>query len=145
MYSRTVGSVTMAKAGTTRRRGRIILPAVLVLAAAAGLVYGFAWHTVTVEPKAEPPPAEEAAPPTGVPPEILPDADPIFSPDVLFGGGPADVPDLTVKPEPPPQPNLFREGRIVKEVTIGGLERLPSGAIALTYGPNEEAPTTCPT
>lgn len=135
----------MARARTTRRRGRIVLPAVLVLAGAAGLVYGFAWHTLAVEPKPEPPKAEEAPPPPGVPPEVLPEEEPIFSPDVLFGAGPADVPDLTVEPEPLPQPSRFPESRVVKEVTIGGLERLPSGAIALTYGPNEKAPTACPT
>jgi len=134
----------MAERGATRRR--MILPAVLILAGAVGLVYGFAFHEVAVHPKPEPPKAEDAAPPTGVPPEVLPpDEEPIFSPDVLFGGGSAEVPDLTAAPEPPAEPNIFRESRVVKEVTIGGLERLPSGSIMLTYGPNEAPPKTCPT
>jgi len=127
-------------------RQPILLPAVLVLAGAAALVYGFGFHEVAVQPKPEPPKAEDEAPPTGVPPEVLPaDEEPPFSPDVLFGGGSAEVPDLTAQPEPPPEPTLFRESRVVKEVTIGGLERLPSGAIVQTYGPNEAPPTMCPT
>jgi len=148
----------MADANDTRdrtppagsRRSPRWLPLVLMAAGAACLVYGFAFHTVTVQPKAE---AAEDEPADDVPPEILPDEEPIFSPDVLFGDGPAEtapVPMAVEEPETaeepaPPQPHAFGEARVVKEVTIGGLHRLPTGEIAMTYGPNEKAPTFCPT
>jgi len=130
------------------RRSPRWLPLLLMAAGTACLVYGFAFHTVTVQPKADSAPAED-----DVPPELLPDEEPIFSADILFGNGPAEtapVPMAIEEPEaaeepPPPEPQQFGEGRVVKEVTIGGLHRLPTGEIAMTYGPNEKAPTFCPT
>jgi hypothetical protein len=134
------------------RRAPRWIPVVLMAAGAACLVYGFAFHSVTVQPKAEAADAAPEEPPADdVPPEILPDEEPVFSPDVLFGEGPAEAVPMPVEdPEdveesPPPEPYAFSEARVVKEVTIGGLHRLPTGEIARTYGPNEKAPTFCPT
>jgi len=131
------------------RRRAPWLPVLLMAAGAATLVYGFAFHTVTVLPKPE---EADAAAEEGtaddVPPEILPEEAPIFSPDVLFGDGPADAVPMGVEDaeaSPPPEPQAFSEARVVREVTIGGLHRLAMGEIALTYGPNEKAPTFCPT
>ncbi len=137
-----------------RRPGPRWLPVLLMAAGAACLVYGFAVHTVTVMPKAREAGAADAeATADDVPPEILPEEEPIFSPDVLFGEGPADGEPVPMPVEefgdvdepPPPEPYDFSEARVVREVTIGGLHRLPTGEIVRTYGPNEKAPAFCPT
>ena len=141
-----------AKARSTRWRAAV--PLLFMAAGVASLVYGFAFHTVTVLPKPDEAKAGQAdeGDPSAVPPEVLPEEEPIFSPDVLFGDAPADAVPLDTPPAaadtrdtPAPEPETFSESRVVREVTIGGLERLPSGEIGRTYRPDERVPTHCPT
>jgi hypothetical protein len=45
--------------------------------------------------------------------------------------------ETTVRNEP--------ERRVVREVTVGGIERLEDGRLQLTYGPGKAGPALCPT
>jgi len=123
-------------------RGRATVTILLLMAGAACLTYGIAFHTVPVLPKQDTPGPEAPE----IPPEILPEDEVEFTADELFGTPSADAPPFVSGIPDGPEPAAdVAERQVVREVTIGGLERLPSGQLARTYAPGEPPPSFCPT
>jgi len=122
--------------------GRATVTILLLVAGAACLSYGVAFHTVPVLPKEDT--GEREVP--DVPPEILPEDKAEFTADELFGPPSADAEPLRIDLSDGPDAGTeVSEREIVHEVTIGGLERLPSGRLVRTYGAGETPPSFCPT
>lgn len=122
--------------------GRATVTILLLLAGAACLSYGVAFHSVPVLPK--PDTSEEEVPET--PPEILPEDEVGFTADELFGPPSEDAPPLLIDLSDGPEPGVeMSEREVLHEVTIGGLERLPSGRLMRTYVLGETPPSFCPT
>jgi hypothetical protein len=77
-------------------------------------------------------------------------------PPALWDGpsGPGGRPSL---PPPPPRPKKiktsvpedqeqhYREPKVIRDVTVGGIARLTDGRLKLTYGPGDRGPALCPT
>jgi len=123
-------------------RGRATVTILLLLAGAACLIYGLAFHAVPVLPKQDAP--EKEVPEK--PPEILPEDEVGFTADELFGTPSEDAPPLIIDLTDGPEPGVeMSEREVLHEVTIGGLKRLPSGRLAKTYAPGEQPPSFCPT
>jgi hypothetical protein len=148
--------VATGSAGRQHRPGRsLVLTLALVAAGAAGILYGVLFHTQTVLPKPAEPEPEAAAPED--PPAVLPEEDmPAFSPEELFGAPSEDDEPFTLDIEPGTGPALEAEPvanepfvetepEMVREVTIGGLERLETGELARTYDAEKGVPSFCPT
>ena len=138
------------------RLARITAPLVLLLAGAASLVYGFAYHSAIVSAEHEieidlsPPPGLEMHGGMGFPPQ--PGVEPPgFGPpgddfgDPWLGGPPPWM-------EPPQELRTIRdtvivseqaaEPQLIREITFGGV-RLDAGMLWRTY--TGEPPSLCPT
>ena len=117
---------------------RIIAPIILLAGGLACLVYGAAVHQAPVTHE------EQLPVPMPPPPPFLPDG-----PFGLDGPGNGSFmpPELGSAPflEKPTQivSEAFREARLVRETTVGGVTRLVSGELRRTY--TGDAPSLCPT
>jgi hypothetical protein len=125
----------------TRSTFKILLPLLLLAAGAAALVYGTAvralpvWATVMVEKE-----------------EIILERPPV---PIYRTDGPGDR--RPPMPGPPPRPKKVKtskpeeqeqrhgESKLIRDITVGGIERLADGRLKFTYGPGEDGPALCPT
>lgn len=117
---------------------RLVLPVLLLAAGAASLVYGATRRSVpvlaTVMVEKE---------------EII-----LERPPMPVYRGPGNRPPM---PAPPPRPKKVKtskpeeqeqrhgEPKLIRDITVGGLQRLADGRIKFTYGPGEDGPALCPT
>jgi hypothetical protein len=112
---------------------RVILPAILIVAGLAILVYGAGFRAVPVLVEQE----EKAFERSPMPPSFMEEP-----------SGPGAPPRFFEPPPPPPARKILvaevdPEWRLIRDVTIGGLARLPSNEIRRTY--SGEGPALCPT
>jgi len=128
---------------------RVLFPTLLVLGGVVFVVYGVGFHATPVLVEQEigqeqpplpqlPPPFPFAEPPWLVPetPETPPELAPPFLP----------VPEPPRPPEPAEKQIVTlhqAEPHLIREVTVGGVIRLPSGEIKRTY--SGKPPAQCPT
>lgn len=119
----------------------VLLPVLLLAAGAGALVYGHAsrevpvWTIEMVEKE-----------------EII-----LERPPAPMWDGPSGPGGRRSLPPPPPRPKKvtvtveedrevpYREPRLTREVTVGGIARLEDGRLKLTYGPGDRGPALCPT
>jgi hypothetical protein len=103
---------------------RAVFAIVLVIAAAGALVFGAAFHTITVFVTAKPANAAPSAPPPGAPP--------------LLGAAPSPM----IQQETPPQPTelVLSEATAISDITVGRLTRGEDGKVM-----RGEAAAACPT
>jgi hypothetical protein len=109
-------------------RGRVGAAAIMVVLGAAAVVYAAAFHVIPV--------LVDQAPPSQTEPAETPDAAPAAVETPPAQSPQAPAPALTIligEPEP----------LLVREVSVGGVARLPSGEIKRTYAGS--APPQCPT
>jgi hypothetical protein len=132
---------------------RSIVPVLLVIAGTLAIVEGARFHPVSV--LAEKTVERETTVTIDVPlpqPPGIPEGDP-SSPDgpPLPGGMPFDQPPTikkTVTRVVEVQvdlPIIISEPELTRDVTVGGVIRLASGALKRTYGTNSKGPAVCPT
>ena len=67
---------------------------------------------------------------------------PAFPPDTVSE---EDADLVAEEPSAPVGPEMVSEPAVIKETTVGGLVRAPSGDLQRTYGKDEKAPVACPT